>query len=422
MRAGVEDRWHRPPRRGEEPPWPTDDDLPGCWCTDAKHGAVGTLVTTARHNNGRRWLARWVNNSGKERSKSFDRRRDADDHVRQVTADLVTGAYVDTKRSAASFGSVAEEWLAAKTPGLKQSTASGYRSLLDNTLLRRWGDAKLADITHADVQVWVTWLTTNKDSRKPRSRNAEKNAQRKPLSARRAVQAHGILRQVLAFAIRTKRLAANPCDDIELPRVVHRQETALTHRQVTDLVAAAGDAGAIVMTLAYTGLRFGELAALRVADIDLDRRRILVAKGVSQVTEVGLVEDTTKTHATRSVPILTDELANTLAALIGSRSADEYLFPAPDASPMRNSYFRWRFDKACAAIGLTGVTPKTMRHTAGSLAIASGASVVTVQRLLGHKDATTTLRVYAHMLPDDFDNLAVAMNTASKSAAGTEPA
>lgn len=367
-------------------------------------------------------MARWVNTNGKERSKSFDRRRDADDHVRQVTADLVTGAYVDTKRSAASFGSVAEEWLAAKTPGLKQSTASGYRSLLDNTLLPRWGDAKLADITHADVQVWVTWLTTNKDSRKPRSRSAEKNAQRKPLSARRAVQAHGILRQVLAFAIRTKRLAANPCDDIELPRVVHRQETALTHRQVTDLVAAAGDAGAIVMTLAYTGLRFGELAALRVGDIDLDRRRILVAKGVSQVAEVGLVEDTTKTHATRSVPILTDELADTLAALVGSRSADEYLFPAPDAGPMRNSYFRWRFDKACAAIGLTGVTPKTMRHTAGSLAIASGASVVTVQRLLGHKDATTTLRVYAHMLPDDFDNLAVAMNTASKSAAGTEPA
>jgi integrase len=416
IRAGVEDRWHRPPRRGEQPSWPTDNDLSSFWCIDAKHGATGTLVATARHNTGRRWLARWVDSAGRERSKSFDRKRDADDHIKQVTADLRTGAYVDTRQSATTFGSVAEEWLAAKTPGLKQSTASGYRSLLNHTVLPRWRDTKLADITHADVQQWVTWLTTSKESRQPRSKNATQNAQRKPLSARRAVQAYGILRPVLAYAIRTKRLATNPCDEIELPRVVHRQETALTHRQVTALVTAAGEAGAIVLTLAYTGLRFGELAALRVADIDLNRRRILVAKGVSQVTQVGLVEDTTKNHSTRSVPILTDELFNTLTTLIGTRSDDDYLYPAPGDGPMRNSYFRWRFDKACKAAGLTGITPKTMRHTAGSLAIASGASVVTVQRLLGHKDATTTLRVYSHMLPDDFDNLSVAMDTAASKA------
>ncbi len=201
--------------------------------------------------------------------------------------------------------------------------------------------------------------------------------------------------------------------------MVHRQETALTHRPVTDLVAAAGDAGASVMTLAYTGLRFGELAALRVSDIDLHRRRVLVEKGISQVTNIGLVEDITKTHATRSVPILTDQLSNTLTTLIGTRSGNEYLYPAPGNGPMRNSYLRWRFDKACAATGLTGITPKTMRHKAGSLAIASGASVVTVQRLLGHKDATTTLLIYAHMLPDDFDNLTVAMNTAASEAANS---
>ena len=420
VRAGVEDRWHRPARRGEQPPWPTDDGKPGCWCTDAKHGAVGTLVTTTRHNAGRRWLARWVDTSGQERSKSFDRRRDADDHIRQVTADLVTGAYVDTKRSSATFATVAEEWLAAKTPGLKPSTASGYRSLLDHTLLPRWRDAKLVNITHSDVQQWVTWMTTNKEARQTRTNDQEKNAKRKPLSARRAVQAHGILKQVLAFAIRTKRLAVNPCDEIELPRVVHRRETALTHQQVHALADAAGDARPIVLTLAYSGLRFGELAALRVADIDLTRRRILVTKAIAQITGAGLNEDTTKTDAARAVPILTDALAEALADAVKNRDGSEYLFPAPDGGPMRNSYFRWRFDSACATAGLEGIRPKTLRHTAGSLALASGASPVTVQRLLGHKNTNITLQVYSHMMPDDFDNLAVAMNNASKAATGEE--
>jgi integrase len=49
---------------------------------------------------------------------------------------------------------------------------------------------------------------------------------------------------------------------------------------------------------------------------------------------------------------------------------------------MRNSYFRWRFDKACEIAGLTGISPKTLRHTAGSLALKSGASIVTTSKLL----------------------------------------
>ena len=83
---------------------------------------------------------------------------------------------------------------------------------------------------------------------------------------------------------------------------------------------------------------------------------------------------------------------------------------------MTIGWFRVRFDKGGAAAGLTGVTPHTLRHTAGSLALQLGASVVTVQKLLGHRNATTTMNVYSHMLPDDFDNLAEAMDTASRNA------
>ena len=83
---------------------------------------------------------------------------------------------------------------------------------------------------------------------------------------------------------------------------------------------------------------------------------------------------------------------------------------------MRNSFLRWRFDRACEVAGLTGISLKTLRHTAGSLALASGASLPTASRLLGHARVSTTADVYSHALPDDFDNLAAAMDKAARAA------
>jgi integrase len=193
-------------------------------------------------------------------------------------------------------------------------------------------------------------MTTDREGRHARSLDKAKNDARKPLSARRAVHAYGIVRQVLAYAIRTKRLAVNPSDDIELPRIVHRGEIALSLDQVTELVAAAEEAAPIIQTLAFVGLWFGELVALRVKDVDLSRRRILINKAVALVGN-DLIEGTTKTHQGRSVPILTDALADTLKSV--------------------------------------------MHGTAGSLALQAGASVVTVQKLLGNRNATTTMNVYS---------------------------
>jgi integrase len=81
---------------------------------------------------------------------------------------------------------------------------------------------------------------------------------------------------------------------------------------------------------------------------------------------------------------------------------------------MSIGWFRVRFDRAVAKLDLEGVTPHTLRHSAGSLALASGASVVIVQKLLGHRNATTTLNTYSHQLSDEFDNLAAAMDKASQ--------
>ncbi|WP_329176034.1 tyrosine-type recombinase/integrase [Streptomyces sp. NBC_01477] len=90
------------------------------------------------------------------------------------------------------------------------------------------------------------------------------------------------------------------------------------------------------------------------------------------------------------------------------RTPDQLLFTAPQDGPLRISNFRSRFfDPAVRAAGLDHLhlTPHKLRHTAASLAIASGADVDVIQIMLGHKSATLTLDVYGHLFPDRLDEV-----------------
>ncbi len=412
-RAGVEDRWHRGPRRDEQVPWPADDPRPGCWCTDSKHGEPGALITTARHGQGLRWLARWVDHEGNERSKAFGRKAEAQAHINGITAALTTGTYADPKRGAVLFRAVAENWFASKG-SLKEKTRAGYRSLLDVIVLPQWGDVRLSDVSHAEIQAWVNKLSSDPGSRQ-RKTTAE-DAKDKGLSPARVIQAYQVLDQTLRFAVRSKYIAANPAEHIQLPRKTTPEKIALTHEQVRKLAEASGELATQVNTLAYAGLRYGECAALRVRDVDLQRRRLKVSRSVTAVAKMGLIEGATKTHQARTVPV-PKFVADALARQVNGRAPADLVFPGPKGSWMPLDWFAWRFQKACETAGLDNVTPHTLRHTAGSLALASGASVVTVQKLLGHQSPITTMNVYAHQLPDDFDNLAAAMDSAAQAAA-----
>lgn len=93
----------------------------------------------------------------------------------QVSSDIVIGTYVDKRSSAVPFGVIADEWIAAKAPTVKPSTATSYRSLLNTVVLPRWRDVSLADMTHEDIQTWVAWMTTDREARHARSLDKAKN-------------------------------------------------------------------------------------------------------------------------------------------------------------------------------------------------------------------------------------------------------
>jgi integrase len=218
-------------------------------------------------------------------------------------------------------------------------------------------------------------------------------------------QTHRVLSLILDAAVEDGRLGRNPARGVKLPKPVRQEPRFLSAEQVSALAEAAGPNGLMILTLAFTGLRFGELAALKVRRFDAERKRLNV---VESVPEVGseLVWTTPKTHQTRSVPV-PGQLAAALEGRCRGKQPDDLIFTSPLGKTLRLT--NWRkvvFDPACQAAGIEGLRPHDLRHTAASLAIRSGANVKVVQQMLGHASAAMTLDVYAGLFGDDLDSVA----------------
>jgi len=234
------------------------------------------------------------------------------------------------------------------------------------------------------------------------------------LSATDIRQTVYVFSAVCQYAIRTGRLLANPVAGVKLPRPRStRERMFLTHAEVAKLAAEAGRYGVLVRTLAYTGLRWGEAVALRVRDVDLERRRLDVNRAFADLAGK-LVEGTPKSHQSRSVPI-PPSLAEELRPMIEGRGRDELVFTSPRGGPLRLTNFRrsvWH--PAVRAAGLDGLTIHGLRHTAASLYISAGTPPKVVQRILGHASITITMDLYGHLYSDEMDTWAQRLDEAAK--------
>ena len=140
--------------------------------------------------------------------------------------------------------------------------------------------------------------------------------------------------------MRGGRLSRNAAERVRLPRVVKSSRGYLTHTQVRALAAGFADYGDIVLFLAYTGLGWGEMAALKVGRLDMLRRRIEVADAVS-MPRGQLVWSTPKSRSSRSVPFPVF-LTEPLARRCKGRKRDELVFVGPDGGVLRSGNFRGR--------------------------------------------------------------------------------
>jgi integrase len=280
---------------------------------------------------------------------------------------------------------------------LKPTTRERYAGILREHVLPRWQNVRLADVSHAEVQSWVMALGKS----------------RSPATVHKI---HRVLSLILQMAVKDGRLMRNVATGVALPRVVINERRYLTHAQVHELAAACGeDYRLMVLFLAYTGVRFGEMAALRVGRLDLARRRALIVASVTLVRGVQ-TWGTPKGHERREVP-LPAFLVEELRRHVAGKPADDLVFTGPRGAVLRaQTVQRAVFTEAARAIGVGGLHPHELRHTAASLAIASRADVKVVQQMLGHKSATMTLDLYGHLYGDRLDEVGDALDAAARQA------
>jgi len=219
------------------------------------------------------------------------------------------------------------------------------------------------------------------------------------------------LSRILTDAVRDNLVAKNAAAGVKLPRTSRKPPVYLTHEQVSALADHAGQYEGLVLTLAYTGLRWGEIVGLRVRDLDMLRRKVTISENAVQSgkrIDVG----TPKAHKQRTVP-LPEFLLPYLGRQCEGKSRDDLLWSDDAGAHLRRPHpvSGW-FAKAVIESGIPRATPHDLRHTAASLAVSAGANVKAVQKMLGHASAAMTLDIYADLFDDDLEAVATALDHA----------
>jgi integrase len=293
----------------------------------------------------------------------------------------------DEQPITATFADAAAEWLrfVEQDRQRKPSTVGGYASIVRTQLLPTFGPMQLETITPETIDAWLARSGGSISSR------------RKSL-----VLLHGIFRR----ARKVYGLRANPIVDVEKPPLQRSGDIEVfSPEEVWALARAAGSEldAVIYLTAAFTGLRMGELLALRWRDLDFAGSTVRVRASFynGHLT-------TPKSGKVRAVPLAPD-VATALAQL-GRREHwtgdDDLVFAGDGGDHLDASALRRRYKSALTTAALRPLRFHDLRHTFGTRMIAK-ADIRRVQEWMGHADIQTTMR-YLHFAPRAEDAALVA--------------
>ncbi len=270
--------------------------------------------------------------------------------------------------------------------GRKPSTLRAYHSKLTAQITPRIGGKPIVKVSHDDVEAF------------------RDGCLRDGLSAKYTANALGFLHSVFEFGVRREWLAINPCRYVDAPRAVET-ETAirfLDSAEVEALLAAVRDATygrvqrSLYLAAVMTGMRQGELLALRWQDVDWSAQRIRVNRNYVR-GQFG----TPKSRRGRSVP-LADRLGGELDRLYRAtafQADDDLVFANPHTGrPMNGNTLLKTFQSALVRGEVRKVRFHDLRHTFGTRMAAAGVPMRTLQEWMGHRDFRTTL-IYADYAP-----------------------
>src|SRR5215813_14252458 len=288
---------------------------------------------------------------------------------------------------------------------LAPKTKERYRELAENQIIHQLGNKLMQRLKPAEIEQWHKTLVTS---------GAKKGG---PLSARTVGHAHRVLHRVLEMALDSELVARNVAA-VKSPSKVAKVKEEEVKILKADEISSVMDKlqghrlYEIVLADLTTGLRRGELLALRLSDIDLEGATLRVERSLEE-TKAGLRFKEPKTkHGKRTlslppnvVRVLREHrrklLEIRMALGLGKPDGDTLLFAEPDGAPTPPNRLTRRWQDACVSLDLPRVSFHALRHTHASLLIAAGLNVVKISQRLGHKNPTVTLKIYAHLFEKD---------------------
>lgn len=327
---------------------------------------------------GNKWQARYRGPDGKERTRRFDAKRDAERWLREKATSVDRGDWVDPTYGRIPFGAWAAEWWQIGSDLRPSSRARDY-SYLHTHVLPRFGEIPLGAIDAMMVKAWVADLT---------------NAGKAPATVQKA---HQIMAKIMAEAVDAKRIPASPCLKVKLPKIKHQEMRFLEPEEIHRLADTIHPRyRALVLLGAYSGLRIGELAGLKRSRVHPLKRSVEVAEIVTEVSGT-LHWGEPKTKASRRSVSIPAAIMDELVAHMDKFSADELVFTGPEGGTLRVNAWRRRFwNPAVEAAGLSPLRPHDLRHSAVAMWIAVGLDALSVSRRAGHTSVSFTLDRYGH--------------------------
>ena len=336
----------------------------------------------------------YLDPQGRERSAgTFDSKREAERAAHRAEGKLEAGEWIDPADGKLTFERYVEDyWWPSRQ--LEVSTRAAYRSYLDKHFIPYFGRRTMASITPSAVESWIAKALAGALS---------------PASVRKY---HSMLKTIFQRAVRDRVIAFNPCAATELPKAVGKARTIPTPEDFERLLSEIPKRWRLMILVEIeTGLRWGELVALRPRHIDFLRRLVHVRETIVEVSkkmsptgERMIFKDYPKDDQHRTLTV-GQPLIDLISATIADRglSRDDLLFPSTlraGAGPLSRNTFRTKvWLPALERAGLDfHVRVHDLRHTHASWLLAGGADLRSVMERLGHSQITTAQR-YLHTLP-----------------------
>ena len=336
--------------------------------------------------------------------KTFKRKRDAQDWLREMQEELEMG--LDAERGKITVEMYLGQWLEMRRVSLRQSTVDQYEQITRDHILPRFGETSLKDLRLSGLERFYSDLL------------------RSGVSKRTVRLVHAVLHAALEKALKYRYLTHNPAHGAALPRYAHSEMHVLDEDQVTHLlIAARGSRHETLYYLAVqTGMRLGELFGLVWSDVDWATSELSVKRQVKRQSGGGWAFASTKTaRGTRKIK-LGSEILKRLKShelqvkltreLAGSGwKENDLIFPSLVGTPIGQSNLRKDFFRVLDRARLPRIRFHDLRHTAASLMLNNGVPLIAVSNILGHSRPSTTLDIYAHLYQDVQSDAARIMDT-----------